>query len=308
MRQTNIKATGWLRDLPDHRDYSINHNTVLAEKKKLGVAGSVKKLMGKTNLPSSEAALPSTVDLREHFSDVENQGSINSCTAQAGVGLMEYFEKRAFGKHIEASRLFLYKTTRNLMGDKRDKGAFLRTTMEAMVLFGVVPEKYWPYNVENVHDEPTAFCYSFAQNFQSVQYFTLDPSGADPKDTLVLIKKNLAAGFPSMFGFTVFQSIRQSHNGGKIPFPGKNEKSTGGHAVVAAGYDDNMVIENKQFGGKTRGAFIIRNSWGTHDRNGNEMGDNGYYFLPYEYVLRGLAVDWWTLVKAEWIDTGKFGL
>ena len=30
-------------------------------------------------------------------------------------------------------------------------------------------------------------------------------------------------------------------------------------------------------------------------------------WLPYEYVLRGLAVDWWTLISAKWVDTGKFG-
>ncbi|CAD7779147.1 MAG: hypothetical protein KCCBMMGE_00816 [Candidatus Methanoperedenaceae archaeon GB37] len=70
---------------------------------------------------------------------------MGSCTAHAGVGLIEYYERKAFGTHIDASRLFLYKVTRNLLGWTGDTGAFIRTTMGAMVLFGVPPEKYWPY-------------------------------------------------------------------------------------------------------------------------------------------------------------------
>lgn len=33
---------------------------------------------------------------------------------------------------------------------------------------------------------------------------------------------------------------------------------------------------------------------------------DGYGWLPYEYVRHGLAVDWWSLIKASWIDSGAF--
>ena len=75
----------------------------------------------------------------------------------------------------------------------------------------------------------------------------------------------------------------------------------GGHAVIAAGYDDGMKIRNAAAGAKeTTGAILVRNSWGA------DWGDNGYGWLPYDYVIKGLAIDWWSLLKNEWVDTGNF--
>ena len=51
--------------------------------------------------------------------------------------MVEYFERKAFGRHIDASRLFLYKVTRNLLRLTGDTGAYQRSTMGAMRLFGV---------------------------------------------------------------------------------------------------------------------------------------------------------------------------
>jgi C1A family cysteine protease len=219
------------------------------------------------------------------------------------VGVVEYFQRRASGKYVDGSRLFLYKTTRNLLRQNGDTGAFLRTTMAALVFFGVPPEEYWPYNVNEFDLEPPAFCYAFAQNYQTIQYLRLDPPGASKAGLLKAIKAYLAAGVPSMFGFTVYNSISQAADNGRIPFPQPGEKVLGGHAVVAVGYDDKMKIANTNPGGnQTTGALLLRNSWG------GEWGEKGCGWLPYEYVLQGLAIDWWCLLKAEWIDTGEFKL
>ena len=237
------------------------------------------------------------------MSPIEDQGPIGSCTAQAGVALVEYYDRRAFGRHVNRSRLFLYKATRNLLHWTGDTGAFLRTTMGALSLFGVPPEEYWAYNVADLDKEPTAFCYAFAQGFQSLQYFRLDSPGTTRDVLLNRIKTNLASGLPSMFGFTVYSSIGQANGSGAIPFPVGGESTQGGHAVVVAGYDDNRLIRNTNGGAiTTKGAFLIRNSWGTG------WGESGYGWLPYEYALRRVAVDWWCLLKQEWVDTGQFGV
>jgi len=98
-----------------------------------------------------------------------------------------------------------------------------------------------------------------------------------------------------MFGFTVYSSIPPVGDGkGEIPFPERGDSVEGGHAVVAIGYDDKKVI------GKYTGAIMIRNSWGV------KWGDHGYGWLPYAYITAGLAVDFWSLVESNFINTELF--
>ena len=285
---SRLHGMGWIPDYPDFRDYT--------EKTE-----EVKSVLEPTGLLKAKG-LPASVDLREWCSAVESQGGLGSCTAHAGVGIIEYYERKSFGKYVDASRLFLYKVTRNLMKMKGDTGAYLRTTMGAMVLFGVPPEAYWPYNDDEKEfdKEPPAFCYAFAQNYQTTKYFRHDPSRIAGDAVLKAVKTYLSKGHPSIFGFTVYSSIEQAEPTGKIPFPSLKEKIEGGHAVVTIGYDDKMKIKNKYGGVETAGALLIRNSWG------KEWGDGGYGWLPYEYVLKGLAQDFWSVLKKEWIDTGQF--
>ncbi len=173
--------------------------------------------------------------------------------------------------------------------------------MGAMRLFGVPPEEYWEYDISQFDKEPPAFCYAFASNYQAIKYVRLDKSNLTKQALVDSIKENLSKGIPSMFGFTVYESIEQASADGKIPFPCNTEKVLGGHAIMAVGYDNNLKIKNNGCGEVGTGAFLIRNSWGT------SWGEQGYGYLPYEYVLQDLAVDWWTIIKAEWVETGQFG-
>jgi len=311
--ESQILSYGWIPDLPDFRDYTADTVSIreilvptgLPPARVVPVPGTVKKAgavaAGRRPKPAS---LPASADFREWCSSVEDQRSLGSCTANAGVGVIEYYERRAFGRHIDASRLFLYKVTRNLMKMKGDTGAYLRKTMGAMVLFGVPPEEYWPYtdDGEKFDKEPPAFCYAFAQNYKTIQYYRHDPPGVLPGAVLERVKAHLAGGHPSMFGFTVYSSIELADKRGAIPFPGPSERILGGHAVAAVGYDDRIKIATASSGGEHIGALLIRNSWG------KGWGDNGYGWLPYEYILHGLAEDFWSVLKKEWIDTGVFNV
>lgn len=295
------KGTGWLPDLPSFQDYRFNQDNVSRKKEAQGQKKSIASMIKQVGIKSDAAdSNQSEYNLKQWFDaiPVEDQETIGSCTAQSGVGLYEYFQYRSFGRFIDGSRLFLYKATRNLAHILGDNGAYLRSTMGAMTLFGIPPEEYWPYEIHKVDEEPPAFCYAFAQNYQAVSYYRLDLPSDSPQDTLDRIKAFIAGGLPSMFGFTVFDTLYSARNG-EIPFPQYGDVIYGGHAVIAMGYDDGKKIRHPN-GNETTGALMIRNSWGTG------WGAEGYGWLPYDYVLHGLATDWWSLLQNEWIDTGNF--
>jgi C1A family cysteine protease len=297
------RGLGWIPDYPDFRDYTEETKEVREILAPTGLR-TARPVRGGARAKGARAGVPAAVDLREWASAVEDQGALGSCTAQAGAGVIEYYERKSFGRHIEASRLFLYKVTRNLMKMKGDTGAYLRLTIGAMVLFGVPPEEYWPYtdDEKDFDKEPPAFCYAFAQNYKTITYYRHDPPGTAADSVLSRLKTYLAAGHPAMFGFTVYSSIEQAGATGRIPYPSPREKIEGGHAVVAMGYDDAMTIRNSTGGEQTKGALLIRNSWGA------EWGEQGYGWLPYAYVLKGLAEDFWSVLKKEWVDTGRFSV
>lgn len=118
-------GTGWLPPLPDLRDHTEEKPQIAAMAKRLGLN------------QGARLKAPANVDLRQWCSPIENQGGLGSYTAHAAVGVVEYFERRAFNRHLDGSRLFVYKATRNLLQVTGDTGAWLRNTMGALVLCGV---------------------------------------------------------------------------------------------------------------------------------------------------------------------------
>jgi C1A family cysteine protease len=284
MIDTHEFGLGWQRDLPDYRDYTADNEKIKAI---LDQSTPLDKAM--------HARALGKVDLRQWCTPVENQGSLGSCTAHAAIGMVEYFQLRTKNEYLDGSRLFLYKVTRNLLEWTGDSGAYLRSTMRALVLFGVPPERYYPYRISDFEKEPPPFCYAFAQNYKAIKYFRLDPPGSKPAAVLNLVKRHLMAGLPSMFGFSVYTSMPPAGDGkGEIPFPIEGDSLIGGHAVLAVGFDDQKKI------GKEKGALLIRNSWG------ETWGEKGYGWLPYAYIEAGLAVDVWSMVDASFVSTNIF--
>jgi hypothetical protein len=243
------------------------------------------------------------VDLRPLMSPIENQGPLGSCTTHAVIGLSEYLQIATRAAYVNASRRFLYKVTRDLLQWRGDQGAYIRETMKALRLFGACPERYCDYDLKLYDTEPGPFCYSFAANYQAVNYYRLQ--------SLEDIKRTLTQGYPVAFGFTCYESLasRAAALTGVIPYPCEHEKVIGGHAVLAVGYYERQKhrkLNAENVEPDDQGYLIIRNSWGTG------WGAGGYGYLPFSYVTGDeissarLADDFWTMTQMnvpEWSDS-----
>jgi len=277
-----------VRDFLDPRDYTVKHDVVKAFQIPSKAFGDEegKEIPGQFDIND-------TIDLPA----IKNQGSVGSCTGHAGTYMYEVFTRLLAYEGVCApmtfSAGFLYKVTRNLLGWKEDRGAYLRTTMQALSMFGVPEERFWPYNVHKFNRQPSAFLYAIAQNYQALVYYRLDAKGLLPRSIVDSIKLNLASNRACIFGFTTFTNLERCRDG-KIEMPGRFDRPKGGHAICAVGYADSYKI------GDSVGAFRIANSWGT------KWGEDGFGWLPYDFVLKGFATDWWTMHKMEWIDVSIF--
>jgi C1A family cysteine protease len=248
-----ISWYGWLPDLPDQRD-------------KLYAA-----------IAAPPAKLPSAVDLRPGCSSVENQGQLGSCTANALAGNLEFLEKKASKPATDLSRLFIYYNERGIEGtEAQDSGAMLRDGIKALAKQGVCAEQTWPYVIAKFAVKPPAACYRAGLKHEITSYHRIL--------SLLEMRMCLAEGYPFVFGFTVYESFESPAvaKTGALNMPKPGEKTLGGHAVMAAGYDDSTK------------RFLIRNSWGA------DWGLQGYFTIPYDYLNnRNLSDDFWTIRAME---------
>jgi nucleoside phosphorylase len=215
---------GWVRDLPDARDF---------------LYAAPMNLLAK--------GLPAAVDLRSKCPPVYNQGQLGSCTGNGIAGAVEFDQRKQGGKVFTPSRLFIYYNERAIEGTiSQDSGAQVRDGIKSVATLGVPPETDWPYDIAKFADKPPPSAYAAAKN-------DLVSSYARVSQTLPQMQGCLAEGYPFVFGFTVYESFESAAvaSSGVVPMPAQGEHVVGGHCVVAVGYDD------------SKRAFIIRNSWGT---------------------------------------------
>lgn len=246
-----VKHYGWIRDLPDYRDHLY--------------AAPVTAL----------AALPPSVDLRPQCPPIYDQGQLGSCTAN-GIAAAIQFEriKQKLTPPFQPSRLFIYYNERVIEHTvNSDSGAMIRDGIKSVVAQGDCPETEWPYDISKFIDTPTPKCYTDAKKYKAVLYQKV-------AQNLNQMKGCLVAGYPFVFGFTVYDSFesQQVAKTGVVPMPASTEKVLGGHCMVAVGYND------------AQQSFIVRNSWGT------TWGMQGYCTMPYSYLMDpNLSSDFWTI-------------
>ncbi|MGD0330429.1 MAG: C1 family peptidase [Nitrososphaeria archaeon] len=218
-----IVRYGWIRDIPDQRDYLY------------------------AAPPEFLLKLPSSVDLRPQCPPVYDQGQLGSCTANAIAADLEFDQmKEKQAQIFVPSRLFIYYNERVMEGTvASDSGAQIRDGIKSVAKQGACPENLWPYDITKFAVKPPQQCYQQALKYKAVQYQRITQISNQ-------LKGCLASGYPFVFGFTVYESFEspQVAQTGHAPMPSPTETVVGGHAVMAVGYDD------------SQNWFIMRNSWG----------------------------------------------
>jgi C1A family cysteine protease len=223
--------------------------------------------------------LPPSVDLRKDYPFViYDQGNLGSCTSNAIGAALQYDMLKQKEQAFIPSRLFIYYNERVIEGTVReDAGAEIRDGIKTVAAQGACPESIWKYVIRKFATKPPARAYASGMLHQALQYYRL------PR-TLDAMKTCLASGFPFTFGFMVYESFetKEVATTGIVPMPGEDESALGGHAVLAMGYDDSQK------------RFLVRNSWG------KGWGMEGYFTMPYEYLLNeNLADDFWQIKLVE---------
>ena len=131
---------GWMRDLPDARDY-----------------------LYAAPLARFPQGLPPSVDLRSECPPIYDQGQLGCCTGNGIAGAIEFDQRKQGDKEFTPSRLFIYYNERVIEGTvSQDSGAQIRDGVKTVSKLGAPPETDWPYDVAKFADKPPLTAYQDA--------------------------------------------------------------------------------------------------------------------------------------------------
>jgi len=226
----------------------------------------------------SKIPLPRAFDLTVYAGRAYNQYTVGSCTGQTLAKCSEVIARRkGTSPNVQlVSPLFTYALAREQAGwPSTDNGAFLRDVMKVSKNIGRIPvgmySGRWDWSKLPSQQERELAGHATIRGYERIP---VRNSNTITDMKLVFVEEEL----PIAIGARVFDSINTVRKSGIIPMPTSKDKHAGGHAMTLLGYDDSLA------------SFIGINSWG-------EMwGNNGFFYLSYDYVLQYVN-DIWTFSR-----------
>lgn len=215
--------------------------------------------------------------------DAIDQGSINSCTANAIAYAYAFDQIKQNNKEqFFPSRLFIYYNERLIGGASyQDSGASFLEGMQCLTKYGACSEIDWPYDVSKLFNVPPQNIYDQALLSKPIKYYIID---LKPYNTVLeitnYIKSILQGGNMIILGFVAYSNFESETVTitGVLSMPSPSDQMIGAHSVCIIGYND---AEN---------AFLCKNSWGY------QWGMKGNFYLPYDYVANpNLVIELWII-------------
>lgn len=202
----------------------------------------------------------------EHLPAILNQESLRSCVANEISNVLKYCLSKEGYRIFQPSRLFIYffgRVLHNFPSDA-DTGLSIRHGIQSVAQYGACDEILWPYDTVKFKIKPNEECINKAKNtIPKFRYVSIP-------NRIETLKSALYEGYPIVFGMTIYESFIYANTWktGMVPIPQPNEHDIGGHCVAAYGWIDEIQC------------FLMMNSWG------EGYGMKGWFYLPYEYVLK----------------------
>jgi len=218
------------------------------------------------------------VDLRPYTSPRHNQGSTQSCVANAVIKALEIKRIQKYGMtaHVDLSRLAVYYLARELMNPPEcsiDTGTHISLGFDVLRRFGVPPETDWSWAESKVCIPPSWRAMRKAYLHKITSFYKIRSEGNDRvKDVLQCLR----SGNPVVFGTTVGENWHKYQRGDVLISP---SEVTGRHATVLVGYKD--------------GLFLGENSWGLN------WGSEGFYKMNPSVIASEDSLDFW-VPQAGW--------
>jgi C1A family cysteine protease len=192
-----------------------------------------------------------------------DQGDENSCVANSAQAIVEFIEAKEGLTVIPPSRSYLYWMARKIEGATNQDGGCAQQDMITVLNQGYCSEATMPYVPGDFTTAPSqaAIAEAAAHHILDSQYVNQDEA-----DIKAAILQNVT---PLMGGIAVYSSFESdaANATGMIPMPLSSDDLEGWHDVNICGWDD------------PRDLWECGNSWGPN------IEDNGYFWLPKQYLL-----------------------
>jgi hypothetical protein len=225
--------------------------------------------------------LPDKVDYTSEMSPVEDQGEEGACCGFASDAMKQWQEKKDWRRFIDLSPRFIYEEARKIdsFPDWMREGTDLRSCMKVLHKFGVCTEVSCPY-IPGKPIDPSKKAYLEAEKYRIKEYWSI------PYEEM---RGALVQTGPFVCGVNVCDNwfTKEVTQTGIIPLP-DGSPPIGGHAICIVGYDDEAKL------------FKFKNSWG------EDWGDKGYGYIPYEY-MQNFCLNAWVSVDevTNVLSTGR---